>query len=71
MSFRCGIEDPTISAWSPKTSLPVYLATSTFEGIYSTGGQTNTLDLNAFSSPSLDKVCSTLMLHFGYARFEF
>jgi hypothetical protein len=62
MSFLCGIEDPTISAWSPGKSLPVYLATGSYEGIYSTEGQINTLDLNTLSGTTLTKVGSTLII---------
>ena len=45
MSFISGVEDPCISAWSPKSVLPNYLLTGSYEGVYSTGHERNVFDL--------------------------
>ena len=56
MSFICGVEDPCISAWSPKSVLPNYLLTGSYEGLYSTGQERNLFDLYSLQNDELIKV---------------
>ena len=59
MSFVCGIEDPCISAWSPGTVVPPYLATGTYDGGVYGGSSAATLDLNVIKNDQLLKMIST------------
>ena len=56
MSFISGVEDPCISAWSPKSVLPNYLITGSYEGVYSTGHERNVFDIYALQNDDLNKV---------------
>ena len=56
MSFISGVEDPCISAWSPKSVLPNYLLTGSYEGVYSTGHERNVFDLYSLQNDELNKV---------------
>ena len=56
MSFISGVEDPCISAWSPKSVLPNYLLTGSYEGVYSTGHERNVFDLYSLENDELNKV---------------
>ena len=56
MSFISGVEDPCISAWSPKSVLPNYLITGSYEGVYSTGHERNVFDIYSLQNDELNKV---------------